>query len=225
MALRNFVSPFQARGNVRQTQPATEPVTPAELRVFIREDIETLPDDMAQLYIMQAREFIEEHTGLALITQTWLMTLDKWPGYTTPWWDGVREMAISELNNNTANPVIFPRYPLQSVDSVTVYNEADDATTVVVADVFVVDTQQKPGRMQLKRGQIWPLNERVLNSIEIEYTAGFGPIATDVPALIRGAVLDLAGYYYTHRNECDLERAAQKSGALSKISMFASRGL
>lgn len=225
MALRSSTSPYQARGHRRTVAPAAEPVTATELRAFLREDPASMPDEIAELYITQAREFLEEMTGLAFIQQTWLLTLDNWPGYVEPWWDGVRQTAISELSGGAPRVVDLPRYPLMSVDDVTVYDEGGLDTVVTVASVFDIDTQQTPGRLGLKFGQLWPQATQTLNAIEITYDAGFGDEATEVPALLRGAVLDLAGYYYSHRGECDLATAATKSGALAKASMFASRGM
>ena len=225
MSLRMNPSPFQARGHTRTVAPLTEPVTPTELRTFLREDPAEFPDDVADLYIAQAREYLEEMTGLAFIEQTWKMTLDNWPGYVEPWWDGVRQIAISELTGGAGKAVTLPRYPLIDVTDVTVYDEGDVNTVIAVSTVFVIDTQQKPGRLGLRSGQLWPIATRDMNAIEITYEAGFGADASEVPALLRGAVLDLAGYYYSHRGECDLAGAAAKSGALNKAAMFASRGM
>lgn len=225
MTLRPQLSPLLPRGHRRTTAPAVEPVTATELRTFLREDSAGLPDATAELYIKQAREFLEEATGLAFIAQSWKMTLDNWPGYCEPWWDGVRQMAISELTSGRAIDLTLPRYPLTGITSVTTFDEAGNSTVHVVADYFNIDTQRMPGRMGLKFGALWPQATQALNAIEIVYTAGFGATATDVPALLRGAVLDLAGYYYSHRGECDLAEAAKKSGALDKAAMFASRGL
>jgi len=225
MALRPALQVNPPRGHRRVSAPAIEPVTATEFRTYIKADSGVVADAEANSYIAQAREFIEEKTGLALITQTWRMSLDAWPGYREFWWDGVRETAVTELLTGTPRVLAFPRYPLASITSVKTYDEASTETTVIVADLFDIDTETRPGRLSLKFGQLWPLATRPVNAIMIDYVAGFGAAATDVPAGLRGAVLTLAGYLYEHRGECEMTQAYMKSGAYEAASMHAIRGL
>jgi len=182
MALRPAIAYFPPRGNRRVSNPALEPVTADSFRAYVKADAGTVSDEEALLYISQAREFIEELSGIAMIQQVWLLTLDRWPGYVEQWWDGVREMATTELESGTPRVLGFPRYPLISVSSVKVYDEESVETTVNLAQTFDVDTDSRPGRFALKRGRVWPTATRSVNAIMIEYIAGFGADATAVPA-------------------------------------------
>lgn len=218
MALRASIPMYQKRGNRIVTTPATEPVTAAELRTYLSETATQLPDADADAYIAVARQFIEDQTGLALITQTWLVALDRWPSGREPWWDGVRQGAISELTG-VRREYDLPRYPLISIGGVNVYDESGSATAVNVANTFDVDTYRMPGRLALKNGAAWPVALRNTNAIEITYSAGYGA-ASDVPAPLVQAVKQFAGHLYEKRGECDLSDAYSTSGAQGMAGMY-----
>jgi len=167
MALRAPVMIYQPRGHVQTSAPAVEPVTAAQLQTFLRESATGLPDAEADDFIAQAREEIEQLTGLALITQSWRMAIDRWPtSGREDWWDGWRQGAIADLHSGRASMDLpLPRYPLQSVDSVTVYDEDGNATAVTIASTFDIDTYQHPGRLTLQSGATWPVALRANNAI------------------------------------------------------------
>jgi len=220
MSLRPARLYYPQRGSVRETAPNIEPATAAELRALLVETSTGLPDADAETLIQVAREEIEEVTGLAMITQGWRLSLDSWPSDGEPWWDGQRQMAISELRGIPAI-VALPAYPLQTIDTVTVYDEGGTGTAVTIADFFDVDTYQKPGRMALKSGKTWPVALRKTNAVQIEYSAGYGDAATDVPAPIKRAVLQMAAYLHEHRGDgCTPGDAFSSSGAAAMASRY-----
>ena len=187
MSLRQSVPLYQFHGSVIVTGPASEPVTASELRTHLRADATELPDGEANALITEARAEIETMTGLAFITQTWRLALDRWPAGGEAWWDGVREGSILELyGSNTLRSVDLPRWPLASITSVTTYDEASVSSSVTVANVFDVDTYRVPGRITLKRGQTWPVALRGSNAIEIVYVAGYTS-AANIPAPLKRA--------------------------------------
>lgn len=199
MALRSSPRLTQYRGHTRTVAPAVEPVTADELRAQLAETEAGLPDAQANALIAEARELIEEMTGLAFITQTWAMYLDHWPAGQELWWDGVRQGAIQDIYvPNSLRAVDLPRYPLQAVDDVTVYSEDSTSAAVTIGDTFDIDIYRKPGRMVLKKGATWPIALRAANAIQIEYTAGFGDAASDVPAILKRAIKQVAAYLYAH---------------------------
>lgn len=225
MALRPTIAHYPYRGHRRIVDPTVEPVTAAELRTYVRADLGTLTNEEADLYIAQARSFLEETTGLAFVSQKWRLTYDSWPGYIEPWWDGVREMPVTELARGTPRALELPRYPLISVTDVKVYDEASTETAVNIAQTFDIDIEQRPGRLGLKFGETWPLATRPTNAVLIEYTAGFGTTAAEVPPTLRAAVLHLAAYLYDHRGECDMTGAYAKSGARDMVGTYSFRSV
>jgi uncharacterized phiE125 gp8 family phage protein len=214
MSLRAAVPLYQFRGSVLTSAPASEPVTAAELRTHLRTDSTELPDAEANTLITDARTEIENMTGLAFITQSWRLSLDRWPAGGEAWWDGVREMSITELaRTSTIQSLVIPRWPLQSITSVTVYDEGSNATTITVANVFDIDIYQTPGRITLKRGQTWPVALRANNAIQIIYVSGFANAAA-VPSPMKRAVKQLAAFLYSNRgDDCDASDAYDASGA------------
>lgn len=221
MTLRSAVRLYQDRGSVIVTGPASEPVTAAELRSYLIVDSTQLPDADANALITDARTEIENRLGLAMISQSWRLSLDYWPGGQEDWWDGVRQGSINSIYvQNSQASVELPRWPLTSITSVTVYDEDSNATVVTVADTFDIDTYRTPGRITLKRGATWPVALRANNAIQIVYVSGYAN-ANAVPAPMKRAVKEMAAYLYAHRgDECDPTDAWTKSGAESTLGVY-----
>ncbi len=221
MSIRVSPPLYQQRGSVLVTAPASEPLTAAELRTHLRADSTELPDAEATALIKDARSEIENMTGLAFITQSWRLSLDRWPMGGEAWWDGVRQTAITELyGSNTLRSVALPRWPLASITSVTVYDEDSNASTVTVADTFDVDLYQTPGRLTLKRSAVWPIALRANDAIQIIYVAGYST-ANLIPAPMVRAVKQLAAFLYSHRgDDCDPKEAYAMSGAESVMQGY-----
>jgi len=214
MTLRPAIPIYQERGSVLVTAPASEPVTATELRTHLRVDSTELPDGEANSLIVEARQMIEDQTGLAFISQSWRLSIDRWPGGQEAWWDGVRQMAISELYSaGQITSLALPRWPLASITSVTVYDEDSNSEAVTIADTFDIDTYQVPGRLTLKRGSTWPIALRANNAIQIVYVAGYANAAA-VPATMKRALKSMAAFLYTNRgDQCSPADAFEKSGA------------
>jgi len=206
MALRQTEKLYQNRGNRITVDPAIEPVTLAEMKTQLRID-GTDDDDFLTAAISEARQEIEDLTGLTFITQSWQLTIDRWPTGREPWWDGVKQGHIDTLSGPNRS-LELPRYPLQSITSVTTYDEAGNSTAITVATTFDVDTQQMPGRMTLQSGASWPTALRANNAIEVVYVAGYGDAASDVPAPLKRAIKSVVAYIYSHRgDDCDMSDA------------------
>jgi hypothetical protein len=219
MTLRPNIPLHQYRGHVITVPPATEPVTLAEVKAQLVID-GTADDAMLTDFIAEARQELEDITGLALITQEWRLSLDRWPGAREPWWDGVRQGALSELSG-VPGQVAMPRYPLVTIDDVTVYGLDGVGVAVDVAATFDVDTYQKPGRMALRFGQTWPIALRPTNAIEVEYTAGYGA-AANVPGPIKRAIRNMVAHMYAHRGDgCNAGDAWHESGAADIAGRYA----
>lgn len=221
MTLRSTAKTAQRRGSVLLEGPAIEPVSLEEMRQHLRIDDEGEHEYMLDI-IAEAREEIEQASGLTLIQQKWRLTMDRWSGGGEAWWDGVRDGHIGELlNGGTGGEVKLPRYPLASIDTIKTIDEEDVATNIVVSSVFNIDTSQRPGRITLKTGATWPEVNRSSNGIQIDYYAGYGTNEADVPAPIRRAVRQLAAYLFSHRGDgCDMLDAMRLSGAATVVNRY-----
>lgn len=214
MSLRRTVSLTHHRGHRLTTAPTVEPVTAAELLAHLRMDASEADDTSIAGYITDARLMIENRLGVAMVDQSWFLTMDRWPGGAEPWWDGVREghRNMMRAGQHTVD-VEMPRWPLSSITTVNVYDEDGTVTAVTVADTFDTDTNSIPGRLTLKAGATWPTALRANNAIEITYVAGYGTAASDVPADMRRAVLNLAAALYNTRGDgCGEKELIDKAG-------------
>ncbi len=185
------------------TAPAIEPVTLVEIKEHARVD-DTEDDAYLTALITAAREMVERHTGRCLITQTWKLTMDQWPGEACDeWWDGVREGPISALN---AAWVELRKAPVLAVSSVVTKDEDDTASTWAASNYYLARQPNGYGRLTRKSGAVWPVIPlRRAGAIEITFTAGYGTAATSLPYALRHAVKMLALHWYENRepaSEC-----------------------
>lgn len=155
------------------TGPTSEPVTLAQARKQLElSPSDTAHDDQLSLLIQAAREQWEHDTDSALLTQTLSVAL--------PYFAEVE----------------LPKRPIQSITSVTYYNEADVLQTLSTS-IYDLD---KPRRlMRLKTLQTWPSVASRWDAATITYVAGHASVAA-VPAIAKQAVLLLVGNYFENRD-------------------------
>ncbi len=155
--------------------PATEPVTPAEAKAFLRVD-DGAEDDLIATLVTAARLHVEATAGRALLTQTWRAVLDAWPA----------ERAVR-----------LPVMPLARLVAVTAYDAAGQAHALA-PDQF--QTEPAPARLLLPPDIEGMPVLRARLGIEIDYVAGYGDTAGDVPADLKQALLVLVGFWFEHRD-------------------------
>jgi len=159
------------------TAPATEPITLDEAKNHLKVDS---ADDNVLIgnLITTARQLAEKETKRAFITQTWQMFLDTAP-----------------------HVIEIPKPPLQSpLVSIKVI-DTDGTESTISKDNYIVDaSENSPGRVVPKLGYVWPYH-RGFASFIIEYKAGYGDNADDVPRGIRDGILKLITYLYENRGD------------------------
>ena len=159
---------------VMMAAPSAEPVTLTEAKVHCRVDGAAENDFIASL-IVTSRLQIETALDLALVTQSWRLTLDGWP-----------KNAIVEL----------PMWPAQSITSIDV--AIPGRTISLPSTAWHLDGHARPPRVIMTEGLLpWPVTRA--EGIAITFVAGFGSSAADVPAPIRHALLMLVAHWFEHR--------------------------
>lgn len=158
---------------LRTVGPSAEPVTLAEVKAHLRLD-HGGDDELLGGLIRAAREDVERTTGLALLDQSWRLVLDTWPR------DGCVRIMI---------------HPVREILSVTAYGSEGEASLINPA-VYQADTVSRPARVQFD-GEPGAL--RAMNGIEIDFAAGYGEAGTDVPDLLRRAIVLLVAHWYEFR--------------------------
>ena len=179
------------------TAPAAEPVTLAELKEQAHID-GSAEDAYLSALITAARELVERVTGRLIITQTWRLTLDNWPGADhEEWWDGVREGPITLLDGGW---VELRKSPIAAITSVVTKDESDTETTWAATNYYLAKQPNGYGRLTRKTGSVWPIVvNRFAGAIVITFTAGYGAAASAVPMALRHAIKMCAAHWYEHR--------------------------
>lgn len=200
---------------VETTPPAAEPLGLSEVKTFLRVD-HSNDDDLVTGLISSARQLCESYTGRSLITRSYSLYLDRWPGAASSvWWDGLREGADIPLYERA---LTLPKPPLLAVSLINVY-DFNNVATAFPAENYFVDTAGTPGRIVLTFGVSPPVSTRAANGVEVRFTAGYGTAAANVPAMLRQGMKQVIAHLYEHRGDSP-DQALQASGALSVFQPY-----
>jgi uncharacterized phiE125 gp8 family phage protein len=156
--------------------PAVEPVTLAEMRLYLRLD-DTAEDDLVSALIKAGRLLVEGACGRQLVAQTWRLTMHGWPA---------------------GRLVLLPVSPLISVARVRVY-DALGAGADLAASLYRADPVSDPPSVAIEPAA--PAPGRTFHGIEIDVVAGFGPAAADVPAPLVQSIRLLVARWFENRGD------------------------
>lgn len=136
-------------------------------------------DPLLSSLITTAREYVEDITGRALLTQTWDCYADAWP---------------------ETDRIILPSGNLQSVTSVTYTDTAGNTTTMAAATDYLVETNgEHNGAIVLPYGVSWPsVTLYPSNPIAIRIVCGWETAAL-VPYKIKAALLLIIADLFVNR--------------------------
>ena len=156
--------------------PAIEPVEIDDLKEYARIDGSS-EDFLIAGFIAAVREATELFLGRALITQTIIASLDKWP----------------------LKPIEIHRPPLQSITEVRTVDE-DNTPAVYASTNYYVNIGPDPGTLVIKQDSDEPENDdRDSGGFQIEAIVGYGDAAEDVPQAIRTGISMWAAEIYENR--------------------------
>jgi uncharacterized phiE125 gp8 family phage protein len=144
-------------------------------------EAETAEDDLLTAIIQAAREYVEDITRRALLTQTWYYYLDAFPD---------------------EDFIKLPFGNLQAADLSIKYKDSDGTeTTMTVTTDYLVETNGEGiGRIVLPYGGSWPSGDLYpSNPITIEFTCGWTSAAA-IPSKIRTAIKMLCEDMFNHRD-------------------------
>ena len=139
----------------------------------------TAEDDLLTDLIQTAREYVEDATRRALLTQTWDYYLNEWPG---------------------GDYIKLPFGNLQSVTSVS-WKDTDGTETILTenTDYLVELNGEGVGRIVLPYGEVWPTGTLYTSKpIKIRFISGWTTAAL-IPSKIKAAILLLFGDMYENR--------------------------
>jgi hypothetical protein len=168
------------------TPSIAEPVSLVEAKLYLRQDIDD-DDTLIAGRIIAARRYCENTKNYSLMTQTWELVLDQWPGFQFVGPERVQETAE---RNPAYRQIIIPQPPLQQIlfDNCFYYDTLGNPYAFDPTN-YIVDTDRRPGRLGLAWGKVWPtVVLQPLNGIRIQFMAGYpsysGTVNTDSTGLI-----------------------------------------
>lgn len=158
--------------------PAAEPVSLVEAKSHLRVT-STDDDTLISALIVATREQAEAFTRRSLVTQTWDLTLDRFP-----------------------ETIEVPLPPLQSITSIS-YVDEEGVTQTMASSDYTVDTKSSPGRIVPAYGTSWPTTREIINAVTVRFVAGYGA-ALDVPQAIKNGMLLHIGHLYANRESVNI---------------------
>lgn len=175
--------------------PSSEPLTTSQVKSHLR--VEHSDDDtLIGTLIVAAREFVEEYTGRALMTQTLVLNVDAFDELADPLWEGTR---TGPYLNYYKDYITIPKPPVVSVTSVKTFDDDDTATTMS-SSKYYLDNVREPARVVLRTGETFPTALRVANAIQVKYVTGYAS-AGAVPEAIKQAMKQYIAFLYENRGD------------------------
>lgn len=157
------------------TAPAELPLTMADAKRHLRQDLDD--DDQVILALIRlATDYVQDLTGLRLLSQTVDLSLDAFP---------------------SGDCLPLPVRPVTAVTSITSYG-LDGSASTFSSSAYRLDTYAVPNRIVLVSGASWPTAVRDENAALIRVVAGYST-RDSMPAAVRQAMLLLLAHYYENR--------------------------
>lgn len=175
------------------TAPAAEPITLAQAKAHCRvRSGDTSHDDTLTAYIKAARAAVEQFTQRALCRRTLRLTLDAFPPY--------------------GCPILLPRSPVSSIDSVKYYDTDGTLQTWSSAE-YLLEGDSEPARLKHHPDYTWPTDLHVgrLGVAQVQYVAGYTPstdsptdYAANVPDDLKSAMKLIVGDLFENREDTNV---------------------
>ncbi len=170
--------------DINKIPPIAEPISLAEMRghLGITQAADTSRDLIITGRITSARQWAEEYTRRAFITQTWGSYANDFPGD--------RSLIAFGVGHTDYNAIKL-RGKAQSVSYIK-YLDINGIQQTLNPALYLVDLV---GNCIVPAyGTVWPTVRNQLNSVEVDYICGYGD-ATNVPEAIKDALRFIVGQW------------------------------
>ncbi|MFZ7090419.1 head-tail connector protein [Primorskyibacter sp. 2E233] len=157
---------------------------------------DNVQDAVLGSFLRAAMASIEARCSKALITRSFVMTLNEW-----------RDATVQ----------VLPVAPVLAITEMTLV-DGYGAATVVDPARYRLEKDTFAPRLK-PRGTFLP-GIASDGAVEIRFEAGFGASFTDLPADLAQAVLLLAAHYYEYRDETALGQGCMPFGVTSLIARY-----
>lgn len=174
-----------------------EPVALAEVKQHLRVDI---PDDDALILglISSARQMAETLTNRQLLTATWNLVLDAFPG------PSLMGVPAGMPYSIPAHAILIHKGPVQAVSSIT-YLDMNVNLVTMPPENYVVTSTDDLTRITPVFGQIWQPTLPQIGAVTVQFLAGYGD-STQVPAGIKHWIKLRVDSLYNQRGEVAFAR-------------------
>lgn len=192
--------------------PADLPITLPELKDHLHLTEDDADQDATVMgYLRAVVSYLDGAEGVlgrALVTQTWIMTLDKFPTY----YRGPCSIRL-------------PLSPTQSITSIA-YIDSDGVTQTWAASKYKLlnaNTPSRPGRIERAFGEVWPTTRDEGEAVTITWVAGYG-LRNAVPHQIRHMIMILVADAFRHPESFDVGAAIAErpnlKALMASVSFF-----
>jgi uncharacterized phiE125 gp8 family phage protein len=198
--------------------PEGELLSIAEAKLHLRiEQEEHDEDDLILALVRAATEYAETYTRRVFLEQKWRLTLDNFPSgmpfstvdarpidgmFDTPFRFGL----VDSKDLQPKDRIFLPKPNLLSVEVVKYIGVDGVEVTLDPNTAYDVETGTLPGSVTLKYQQQWPLTRNQRNCVTLDFTAGYGKAASEVPVAIIQAIKLTIGHFYQNREAVVLSR-------------------
>lgn len=162
-------------------EPASEPVTRDEMKLFLRVDSDNAQDDaLLDSLIVASRRWCEVYTQRRFVYQTIRLLMDFFPGTIDQRLAGQRVSSPFVSGQNSV--LVGIRYaialPYPPVRSIKLFQYQDaNGGTIVLAPVtdYIQDLASQPARLlpTIARS-FWPVARVIANAVQVDYVVGYG---------------------------------------------------
>jgi uncharacterized phiE125 gp8 family phage protein len=175
------------------TPPSIEPISTADAKAHLRVD-SSADDALIDGLVAAARLICENICQRSFIETTWLLTLDHFPP--TCYGDSTRSLERQYSGRNGV--IVFPWAQPTAVDSVK-YIDINGVQQTVPTSDYIFDGRSLKGRLTPAYAKTWAPTRSIINAVEIQFKAGFGTSASDVPQSVTAAIKLVLGVLYANR--------------------------
>lgn len=154
------------------TAPSVEPVLIADVKTQTGLVTADGLDTVITRRIIEARQYVEQYCGRALITQTWELALDAFDG----------------------DEIELPLASAASITSIK-YMDTNNVEQTLSASSYTLNDYTQPGVIHLNSGYAWPSIYDVVNAVKVRYVSGYGASGSYVPGPINEAIMLIVGHW------------------------------
>jgi|TARA_R110001592_G_scaffold225843_1_gene481806 uncharacterized phiE125 gp8 family phage protein len=179
------IIPFFKTNNMRTyqvvTAASTYPVTTSEAKTHLKVDT-SADDTYIDNIIKAATQLSEEYTNRFFI-----------------------DTVIEQTCSSFADLQTLFKSKVNTVTHVKYY-DSDNSLQTLDATVYDTQLDYEPSQIQLAENQSFPDITKRNDAVVAKYTVGYGSAASDVPEVIKQAILLTIGNFYQNRNSVVIGR-------------------